>query len=174
MNRNSADRLLRDLANAKPENFPGLYPELFDGDANPEETAIVLRALLRQVWSARSIRRRDWFLHEMETYYHKLRGDRDLMKRVDPAMAKGLLGDYVQVGSLLFSLREPPAKTSPLEAALLYFRRNVSRARRCPNPDCAAPHYFAKKKNQKYCSPVCAKPAQRATKRKWWRENRGK
>ncbi len=174
MKSTEAERFLRDLANAKPDHFLVRYPELFEGDANPEETAIVIGTVFRRAWNARSVRHRDWFLHEIETYYHKLRGDRDLMERVDPTMAKGVLGDYVQAGSLLFSLREPPAKASPLEAALLYFRRNVGHARRCPNADCAAPYYFAKKKNQKYCSLVCAKPAQRATKRKWWHENRKK
>jgi hypothetical protein len=43
----------------------------------------------------------------------------------------------------------------------------------CWNPDCPKPYFIGDRKKRKYCSPKCAKPAQRAAKRKWWHENRG-
>lgn len=43
----------------------------------------------------------------------------------------------------------------------------------CPNSDCRARYFIAGRKDQKYCSPVCAEPAKLAAKRKWWNTNRG-
>jgi hypothetical protein len=173
MKRNDAERFLRDLANS-PDQFLSHYREMFTGDADPEATATVLRQLLRRAWDARDYRRREWYCHEMAAYFHRLRPDRDLKESLGTAMAKGTLGDFLEPGSLLFSLREPPRRPSALEAALLYFKKNITHARHCRNRECPAPYYFARKKNQKYCSPVCALPAQRASKRKWWHENRQK
>src|SRR6266852_3917770 len=42
----------------------------------------------------------------------------------------------------------------------------------CHNPDCAAPFFFGKRKDQQYCSDECAAPAKREAKLRWWRENR--
>jgi hypothetical protein len=46
--------------------------------------------------------------------------------------------------------------------------QNRPRARYCANPECPAPYFFVKRKNQRYCSEICAAPAQRELKRKWW------
>jgi len=40
----------------------------------------------------------------------------------------------------------------------------------CANADCPAPYFFAIRRGQKYCSEVCAGPAQREFKRSWWRD----
>lgn len=102
--------------------------------------------LLRHAWDANTLRKREWYLHDAESYYHQV---------------AGRFGD-------------PPTHATPLEAALYYFRRNIDRALHCPNPDCAAPYFFSTKKGQKYCSPECALPAQRESKRRWWSENKAK
>jgi hypothetical protein len=159
------------------------YPEIFIGDSGNQEIfddlamrAIWLRNLLRRAWDATDQRHREWFVHETESYYHKLRADRDLGEQVgDRTMLREMLGGYLQLGDPIFDLRtvEPPAEPTPLEAALFYFKRNVNRARHCPNPDCPAAYFFAAKKGQKYCSEICAKPAQREAKLRWWHENRG-
>jgi len=168
----ASERLLRDLANPTPD-FSVRYPQLFVGDRNPEETATVLRQLLQKAWDARDQRRREWYCHGIAAYYHRGRPDRDLEDRIGPTMTKALLGEYVQSDSLLFALREPPPAVLALESALLYFKNNEKRAAHCPNPECQTPYHFARKKNQKYCSPACAKPVRLAQLRKWWRNNRG-
>ena len=61
-----------------------------------------------------------------------------------------------------------------LEAALYHLQRLGDRARHCGNPECPAPYFIAQKKGQKYCSPECAAPSQRESKRKWWNANRTK
>jgi hypothetical protein len=174
MKRSASERLLRDLANPTP-SFSARYPQLFVGDRNPEETATALRQLLQKAWDARDQRRREWWCHGVETYYHRGRPDRDLKESLGPAITRGVLGDdFLEPGSLLFALREPPRAVLALESALLYFKKNQKRAAHCPNPECQTPYHFAGKKNQKYCSPACAKPARLAQLRKWWHENRGK
>jgi hypothetical protein len=54
------------------------------------------------------------------------------------------------------------------ESIFIYLRGRTSR---CGNPDCNAPYFFAPKRLQKYCSDVCARPAQQESKRKWWAAN---
>jgi hypothetical protein len=102
--------------------------------------------LLQKAWDARTLRKREWYLHDAESYYHQMAG---------------------RVG-------DPPTHATHLEAVLYHFRRIADRALHCPNPDCVAPYFFSSKKGQKYCSDVCALPAQREAKRRWWRENKAK
>jgi hypothetical protein len=42
----------------------------------------------------------------------------------------------------------------------------------CANPECPAPFFIAKRSDQKYCSEMCATPAKREAKLRWWRANR--
>lgn len=47
----------------------------------------------------------------------------------------------------------------------------ADRMKYCPNPTCVAPYFIAKRRSQKYCSYVCAAPAQKEFKRQWWAEH---
>lgn len=38
----------------------------------------------------------------------------------------------------------------------------------CRNPDCPAPYILVRRRDQRYCSPECAGPAQREAKRRSW------
>jgi len=173
MKRKGFEELLRGLAN-NPGQCLSRYPRLFAGDADPEQTVGVLRLLLCLAWRANNHRDREWWCHGIATYYHRDRVDRDLKESLGAEMAKGLLGDAIEPGSFLFALQKPPRRPTVLEDALLYFKANARSADLCANPACPAPYYFRRKKNQKFCSPVCAKPTQQAAKRQWWRVNRGK
>jgi len=44
----------------------------------------------------------------------------------------------------------------------------------CMNTKCPAPYFLFKRRDQKYCSDICATPAKRAAKLRWWHEHRGK
>ena len=44
----------------------------------------------------------------------------------------------------------------------------------CRNQECPASYFLAKRRDQKYCSDICATPAKRAAKRDWWSKHRGK
>lgn len=69
-----------------------------------------------------------------------------------------------------FRLPQPP-KELPIEKAFDYLLKHHQRTRYCPNPECAAPYFFAKRHTQKYCSEKCAQHCERESKRRWWAEH---
>jgi hypothetical protein len=38
----------------------------------------------------------------------------------------------------------------------------------CRNHSCAAPYFFTRRRDQRYCSPDCAWPAKKEAKLRWW------
>jgi hypothetical protein len=128
------------------------YPEFFlqQGLPMPERQAFDLLALiaqlLRMAWDSPNLRKREWYLADIEGFYHR---------------ALNRFGD-------------PPTQALPLETLVYHFRRNSERALHCPNPECPAPYFFRQKKGQIHCSPECADAARCASKRRWWNENRAK
>jgi hypothetical protein len=46
--------------------------------------------------------------------------------------------------------------------------------RYCGNPDCAAPYFIAKRKDQRYCGEECASPAKKDAKLRYWHRTKGK
>jgi hypothetical protein len=69
-----------------------------------------------------------------------------------------------------FRLPEPP-EDLPIDKAFEYLLKHHDRARCCPNPECPAPYFFAKRHSQRYCSEKCAQSGERETKRRWWAEH---
>lgn len=65
----------------------------------------------------------------------------------------------------------PPLPETGIEKALEFLLKHHHRTRYCPNRECPAPYFFAKRHSQRYCSEDCAQTAERETKRKWWTEN---
>jgi hypothetical protein len=59
----------------------------------------------------------------------------------------------------------------PMTIVLLQAIHMADRMRVCGNSECPAPYFVASRRSQKYCTEVCAKPAQRAHKRAWWKEH---
>jgi len=123
------------------------YPEVFRHLRNLSvEVARVVGELLRKAWDAPDLRKREWYLADAESYYHRMLGRQG----------------------------NPTDQPTPMEAVLYYFRRNVEHALYCPNVGCPAPYFLGTKKGQKYCSEVCAAPAQRASKLRWWHKHGSK
>ncbi len=60
---------------------------------------------------------------------------------------------------------------SPFEQAIQMLIDAADLAHYCGNPECFNPYFFALRRNQKYCTDACAKPAQREFKRQWWAEH---
>jgi hypothetical protein len=122
-----------------------------------------VRDNLRRGWDATNVRDREWrvFLIRYRTHWKLISGQRyELMKKH---------ASWEELNELTNSV----PRITPVEAALYHLQRiGQSRARHCPNPDCATP-YFLAKKGQKYCSEVCALPFRLESKRRWWSENRG-
>lgn len=119
------------------------------------------RDRLRLAWAAEDRRRREWHLFALRLDYHRELGIHALPSEFSTD----------QLMSLLWTV--PPI--TALEAALFYLSAGIGdRARVCRGPGCPARYFIAKKRWQRYCSEVCALPAQQEAKRKWWRENRAK
>jgi hypothetical protein len=118
---------------------------------------LILRIMLRGLWSEPDLRQREWRVFAIRNHLYNL--------AQDPHSVKDPLAIFHP--AKLFRIPPPTA----FEQALLHFIKNTDKARYCANPECPAPYFFIKRKNQRYCSEICAAPAQRELKRKWWAEN---
>ena len=140
------------------------YPEIFpDQSERSVQFARVFGKFLRKAWREPAGRRRNWYLADAESISHRER-EWYTSETADSLRFKFAIDRFL----------DPPNQATPLEATVAYFRRSADRALYCPNPDCPAAFFFAKKKGQKYCSSVCALPSQREAKRRWWANNRAR
>jgi hypothetical protein len=134
------------------------------------EMAEGVAADLARAWESANLRHFEWYTWkaQMEYEYQAACARHNLLEPgVTPENAPAAIAAVTESA-------EPPETITPVEAAIFYLRQNRKRALHCPNPGCPAPYFFASKKGQKYCSPECAKPSQRESKRRWWAENRAK
>jgi hypothetical protein len=138
-------------------------------------TLLILSEGLRKVWDAPDVRSREWYLFRLRESYHHFRITTDPKLRGfwRASEEKNQIGRDATL-ELLDRMDQPPPITA-FEAIMFYFqRRLMDFAKHCGNATCPAPYFIATKKQQKFCLPVCAEPAQRESKRQWWRENRAK
>ena len=151
-----------------------------------------IATLLREGWSASDPRRREWYFIRARLAYHvemeslrdaieNMSGHQDVREISEQVVrptgsvpsVKTDPRDEMQFAFLIGLLLLPEVPLTSFEAAMFHLQTQLADSlRRCPNPTCPAPYFFATKKGQKFCSTVCAAPAQRESKRKWWRENR--
>jgi hypothetical protein len=110
-----------------------------------------MREALRAVWRAPDKRSKLWGIMRIIQDFFQY-GDRSLVRIPLPNE-----GDY------FLSLRSP----SRFEEAILQFIDLADCTGYCANGDCQHPYYLSPRK-KKYCTRECAKPAQRAAKKKWW------
>jgi hypothetical protein len=164
--RKKAERMLVDLVNlnggdGEVKAFLSQYPEfsrpLLD---TPEEQALMAIAFVRMglanAWADKNdLWKFDWHLRDTIEWYRIAAGD-PIDRRILSTEPKRTI-----------------PKPTPFEAAILHFRQNAVRARRCAAPTCTAPFFFAGKQGQKYCSERCGAPVKLESKRRWWNENRG-
>ena len=134
------------------------------------EMASSVAAALGRAWYAPDLRQFEWYTWQAQMNYEQ-----------EAANAKHNVTSFEETlknGPNVIAARietyDPPTVVTPVEAAIFHLRHNRRRARCCPNPGCPAPYFFASKKGQKFCSPECAKPSQKESKRRWWTENRAK
>lgn len=118
---------------------------------------VTLKLMLRNLWTEPDPRQKEWGAFAFR--YALYRQHDDLME----SSLFGILNDPSK------AFRVPPP--TPFEQALSYLVKVSAKARYCANPECPAPYFFVQRKNQRYCSEICAAPAQRELKRKWWAEH---
>jgi hypothetical protein len=124
------------------------------------------RNALREVWLTADLRTKCWGI--LQIINHEVRrGDRI-----------PVLWPYSLPDAAMATVPEPTGSRSrqetrslspaePLEQALAYLLQPNVRTALCANVECPTPYFFPKPR-QKYCTPECAKPAQREFKRSWW------
>lgn len=149
-------------------NFDRFQPQM--------EMADMVASYLSKAWDAADLRHFDWYTWKAQSEYaHEAACAKHNVPPSHVNPEKGNERDAIRrMAAAITEGDEPPAVITPVEAAIFHLRHNRKRALHCPNPECPAPYFFATKKGQKYCSPECAKPAQREAKRKWWDEHRAK
>ncbi len=115
-----------------------------------------LQATLRAIWRAPDRRTKEWGMFRVSQDFF--------------SQGKGDLMHAPLDGSWDFLLKElkPRSRTEQL---ILEFMSWAELTHYCDNPYCSAPFFIANKTNQKYCSPECAGPARRESKRRWWARN---
>lgn len=172
------ERFLLELANLRDDlgavkRFHGRFAHfippfdqswlLKEGEVLKPETGdyiwiFMLKHMLCGLWTEPDFRQKEWgafaLRYMLYRYEHGALGaENPLEILVDPNK----------------SFRVPPP--TPFEKALSHLVKSADTARYCANPECPAPYFFAKRRNQRYCSEICAAPAQRELKRKWWAEH---
>ena len=172
--RHEAEGLLVEWANLRDNDARAClkllsrYAEVFK-DTLPISSLALLsyRDTLRKAWDAPDRRRRDWHMFEFRHAFEFSKRLKAAGENIEQLWREGNR-------ERMLELMEPPLIT-PLEAVAFYFQTVIAdRARHCGGPECPAPYFIAVKRWQKYCSPECAGPATRESKRQWWRENRAK
>jgi hypothetical protein len=150
--------------------------------------------LLRDGWSTSDPRHREWcFIRTRLAYHVEMERLNDAVRELMAGRSEvrevrdGVVQPRRSIPPIILDSRQdmhfafltgllllPEVPLTPFEAAMFHLQTKlVDKPRRCPNATCPAPYFFATKKGQKFCSTVCAEPAQRESKRKWWNENRG-
>lgn len=168
------------LIKRHPEVFGAFVsepPPDAQSDIRTEDWMLVahVQRFLRLAWDAADARHREWYIFKARDHY---RHDRVFTPLWEQRMRKNM-SDLDSEMSKPLTADEDRARVSPpplgaFEQIMYYFQRVGGRARHCPNPECPAPYFLAKKKGQKYCSAKCSGPAQREQKRIWWQQNRAK
>ena len=100
-----------------------------------------LRKELRSIWTTPGLKDREWKI---------------FLFRADPTVTV----------SFASTIGRPAA--TPFQQAAIHLFKCAATMSVCQNKQCPAPYFFAKRKSQKYCASVCASPAQRKQKRRWW------
>lgn len=174
LERHEAEGLLVEWANLRDDDpraclkLLSHYSAVFK-DTLPIASVALLsyRDTLRKAWDAPDRRRRDWHMFELRHAFALSQRLKAAGEDIEQLWREGNR-------ERMLELMGPPSIT-PMEAVAFYFQTAIGdRAKHCGGPDCPAPYFIAVKRWQKYCSPECAGPATRESKRQWWRENRAK
>ena len=138
------------------ENLATNRPEWSEDDLLQRYWLLPLRDAIRTIWEAPDLLVKQWGVFTILANYFTF-GYRSLF--VGPVRGPLELSTYIT---------GPPG---PCGRILLHLVKSADLIRRCGNPECPAPYFFAARRSQKYCSAECSQPAQRESERKWWNKN---
>jgi hypothetical protein len=147
------------------------YPEL-DWENSDPHGILLMRELLRKLWRTRDARYADWYVFKFRDQAQKM-GERIRLVRSGSGFSPLPLVIPATLQEVKWMIEHSdPSELTPLEIVGQYLSNIEKWMRVCSNPECVSPFYIARKRASKYCSADCALPAQRASKLRWWRENR--
>jgi hypothetical protein len=151
-------REIKRLVMRYPDFFDSLKPRSqSDGPRSQNapywELVFRVQVFLRLAWDSPDKRQREWYIYRARHEYYE---DNLRLLHLDNARA-GLV------------LTPPPL--TPFESLMCRFHEIARSAHHCPHPECPAPYFFSRKKNQKYCSESCAAPSRREQNLRWWHES---
>jgi len=148
-------RITASLIAENIDRAPGAKPEKEQiNDFLHRHWLLPLRDSLRNVWEVPDTRTKFW----------------GALRILDEDLFSEIPGHF-------FPAWKRPGNAVPLppptlfEQALQYLCRPDVNTGVCANSGCPAPYFFPSRSNQKYCSQVCALPAQRGSKQRWWAQN---
>jgi hypothetical protein len=190
-----AESFVLDLANIPDSAFRGDrghlrklisgYEEVFGpigSDLDPDTMMLIsiLRESLRKAWVSPDSRHRDWHLFTLRRDYQQHRvviqnygSHENLLKTMKPSALADGDAAYAQKRMQDSEAIDAVPPVDFIEAAVFHLQTSIAeRAKYCRNSACTAHYFIAVKKWQKYCSEECAGPANRESKRQWWRDNR--
>lgn len=132
---------------------------------------LFLRELVRLVWLAPDLRSREWRILSVLRMIAVREWTR--IFKIDTTLARlpEQLHPHVPSPELMSLPDFNPPPLRPFEQILFYLQKSTDRLRYCQGGTCSAPYFFAKRRNQKYCSDACAIPAKRQAKLRWWTEH---
>jgi hypothetical protein len=142
------------FARMRNPNQPGRNNPFFQKEASEVLCRAVigeLRNRLRAVWLAEYDDVAEWRLCVLQLHMHGVTNAEDPRRRQ------------------LY----PPSPDTPIELAIDWVQRNVFMLRTCRNSECAKPFFIAEAAQERFCSDRCVAIAQKAHKRKWWKDKRG-
>jgi hypothetical protein len=182
------DRLLLDLANMRDEdfgNFRRRWDRLYSRYKNEE--LLKLRDQLRMLWSKKYAGVHPKCLSEAyENHLHlqiSLRAEplyHGWLSCPDEPLEGFICGHWLSLEKcswlVMWRPGEKRIKPNPhslptvLACACAFHADHLAM---CRNVDCPAPYFIASRRDQKFCTDVCALPAKKAAKLRWWHKHRG-
>lgn len=168
--------MLTELANVVPNEeglrrfarkFPGFLPEspsnprirLPNYAQVPEELhhIVLVREEIRDMWSrsSESSQHLESLLLSGKFWFG--------VPMFDSPPLPGIIGVNWRRGEFVYRPQ------TPLQEALHYLLRNISKAKICANPDCPAPFFIGRR--SRYCSTDCSAAMQAEAKSKWWKKS---
>jgi len=170
--------LLCDLANTKPD--PGRvkwFQEKWQGRIREESVPdlIELGEELRAVWKRPRIEGAQLILNKwlawrpLPATFRKYKQSE--IERPDAEKARDYMPFECSIGAGRLVPNWVHLRAMLIQGVLEHWKN----FKFCGNPDCAAPYFIAKRKDQSVCdAEICKAEKQRAHALKWWHENRAK
>lgn len=127
--------------------------------------APILRTTLNRLWVEKDARQREWYMYRLRDAH------RQMVRHLEGWGENATWGGRSTPTRLTdYAFQEVP-RASFFEVALCWLQAYQNHFRFCPNPECVAPYFLRVGRRHVYCTPACANPARKESKRRWWHKS---